>query len=285
MATSTIPKSAESIVQQFLDQYGLGSLTGWAWNLYTQNGGGTTGMDAISAELPNTEQFKARFPAYATMAKEGRAMSPAQMLSYEQTAKQIFHAAGIPGGFYDTPQGMAQFMIGNVSTTELESRVQDAQKAVINSPQDVRDQLQSLYGVTAGGLTAHFLDPTVAEPILAKQFTAAQIAAEAQRTGFGAVNREQAEQLANVGVTDATAQSGFNKLGLEKGLFEDQVAGETAISTSQQLAAQFEGNAPAQLAFQQRQAARVAAFQGDEGTKVGAKGVTGLGVSDTSRSG
>src|SRR5882724_4200439 len=220
VALSSKQTSAKQIVQQTLNQYGLGSLINWAWGEYTSAGGGQSGMDAITADIVNTKEFKTRFPAYQKLAEEGRAMTVQQMLQYEQTARQIFQANGIPGGFYDTPTELAQFMLNDVSTTELETRVKDAQQAMITSPQDVRDQLNSLYGVDHGHLTAFFLDPTKAEPIIAQKFTAAQIAAEAGRTGFGQLNAGQAEGLARLGVTDATAQSGFQQLGQEHGLFQ-----------------------------------------------------------------
>lgn len=282
MATATLPASAKAIVQQTLDQYGLGSLINWAWGLYTSSGGGQSGTDAITAELPNQAAFKTRFPAYETLAKEGRAMTVSQMINYEQTARQIFQANGIPGGFYDTPDQLAKFMLSDVSTTELESRVQDAQKATLDAPQDVRDQLSRMYGIGTGAITAHFLDPTVAEPLLQQQFTASQIAAEAQRTGFGQINKGVAENLTQLGVTDSTAQSGFNKLGTEQGLFQQQTAGEQAIGQPEQIAAQFAGNAQAQQAFLTRQATRVSQFNEDTAVKAGTKGFGGLGTSDTS---
>lgn len=281
--TTTNPQTATAILQQFLDQYGLGSLTQWALNVYTGAGGGTTGMDAITAELPSTPEFKTRFPAYDQLAKEGRAMSITDMLNYEQTARQIFQANGIPKGFYDQPDQLAQFMLNDVSTTELEARVKDAQQAMIASPDDVRQQLQSYYGVDAGHLTAFFLDPTVAEPILQQKFTAAQIGAEASRTGFGQINVNQATQLAQLGVTDSQAQQGFTKLGTQAGLFQQQVTGETAIGQDQQIAAQFQGNSQAQLAFQRRQASRLADFQGASGFNQTQKGVGGLEVADQSQ--
>lgn len=283
MADSTkTPDSATGIVKQFLDQYGLGSLATWAMGVYTGAGGGTIGLNAITADLPSTKEFQTRFPAYQQMAEQGRAMSINEMLSYEQTARQIFQANGIPKGFYDTPDQLAKFMLNDVSTSELEGRVKDAQAAMVASPPDVRDQLQRFYNVDAGHLTSFFLDPTTAEPILQQKFTAAQIAAEAQRTAFGQIDQTQAEHLAQLNVTDAQAQSGFNKLGTQAGLFQAQVAGEQAIGTDEQISAQFEGNSAAQLAFQRRQASRVADFQGSSGFSAGQKGVAGIGPSDAS---
>lgn len=273
-----IPNSAKHIVQQFLDQYGLGSLINWAWSTYKQAGGNQVGIEAISADLPNQPAFKARFPAYETLAKEGRAMSVQDMLNYETTARQIFQAAGIPGDFYTTPKELASFMLGNVSTAELETRVKDAQQAMISSPQDVRDQLNGLYGVDHGHLTAFFLDPNVAEPLIAQRFTAAQIAAESGRAGVGQLSRGQAEGLAQLGVNDATAQQGFQKLGLEQGLFEQQVSGEQSVGLDQELAAQFggEGSVSAQLEFERRRQARLASFQEGTGFQTGSTGVGGL---------
>jgi hypothetical protein len=268
--------SAKAIVRDFLDSVGLGSLVNWAWNTYIQAGGGTTGMDAITAELPNTDQFKARFPAYEQLRKEGRAMSINEMLSYEQTARQIFQSAGLPQGFYDSPKELAQFMLHDVSTSELQQRVQDEQTAVINSPPDVRAQLHGLFGVDAGHLTAYFLDPTKAEPIIHKQVTAAQIAAEGTRTQFGQLNRAQAMHLASLGVTDQQAQQGFTQLGLERGLFQAQVQGEKAIGVNEQLGAQFAGDSLAQLAFKRRQAERLAQFQQQSGFTQTNAGVGGL---------
>lgn len=276
MAAPKVPLSAKAIVTQTLNQYGLGSLINWAWGIYTSSGGGQTGIDAITAELPQTSQFKARFPAYDVLAKAGRAMSVQEMLQYEQSARQIFQANGIPAGFYDTPQGLAQFMENDVSVAELETRVKDAQQAMISSPQDVRDSLQRLYGIDHGHLTAFFLDPTQAEPIIAQKFTAAQIAAQSGRAGVGQLDQTQAEHLAQLGVTDATAATGFQTLGLEQGLFQAQTTGENVIGLDTQLGAQFGGDTAAQLAFQQRQSQRKAAFAEGTGFGIGQSGVSAL---------
>jgi|SRR5215471_9282039 len=269
-------QSASNIVKSLLDQYGLGSLLTWAFQTYAAAGGGQTGISAITAELPQTPQFKARFPAYDTLAKQGRAMTPAAMVSYEQTARQIFQANGIPKGFYDQPADFAKFMLANVSTSELEARVKDAQLLAIQSPPDVRAELNRLYGVDAGHLTAYFLDPNVAEPILQQRATASQIAAEAQRTAAEQVTRAQAEHIAQLGVNDQQAAAGFSKLGTEMGLFQAQTLGEKPIGVDEQIAAQFDQNAQAVLAFQQRQQQRKAAFSGDTGLAVDKTGIAAL---------
>ncbi len=231
-----------------------------------------------------TEQpaFNKRFPAYKILAQRGEAMSPAEMVAYEQSAKQIFHAAGLPQGFYDTPDDLAKFMVNNVSASELQSRVQLAQSASLTAPADVKAQLKTLYGIDTGGLTAYFLNPTKAEPILQQQFTAAQIGAEGVRTGVGQITAAEATHLAQTGVTDAQAQSTFTKLGSEQGLFQQQVQGEGTIGLGTQLAAAFDNSAAAQLRILRRQQSRLADFQGNSGETLGSGGVGGLGKTDSS---
>ena len=274
MATPT--NSAIDILKAFLDPYGLGSLVNWALGVYTKAGGGTTGMDAVTAQLPDTQQFQARFPAYKKLREEGRAMSIQEMLDYERTARQIFHAAGLPAGFYDQPQDFAKFMLNDVSTSELQQRVTTAQQLTINAPPDLRQQARTMYGLDAGHLTAHFLDPKIAEPILERQATAIQLGAEANRADVGQLTRGQGEELARFGVTAASGQTGFTQLGLEKGLYQAQVQGEQQVGLEQQLKATFEQDTQAQLAFQQRRQARLAAFQAQTGFGITQAGVGGL---------
>lgn len=276
------PQSAHAIVTNFLAQFGLGSLANWAWQRYAQLGGGPNALNQISVEMVEQPQFQKRFPAYKILAERGEAMSPAEMINYEQTARQIFHAAGIPNGFYDQPDDLAKFMVNDVSASELQQRVQLASSAALTAPPDVRQQLASLYGLDQGHLTAYFLDPKKAEPLLQQTFTAAQIGAQSTRTGFGQLTADQATHLAQIGVSDQTAAQGFGQLGQEAGLFEQQVTGESAIDQGTQLAAEFDNSAAAQLRIRRRQESRLADFQGNAGERLGQAGVVGLGRSDQS---
>ena len=275
-------QSAMAQIHSLLDQFGLGSLANWAWSRYKELGGGSAALSTISVEMTQQPAFNQRFPAYKPLAEQGEAMSPAEMLSYEQTAKQVFQQAGLPSGFYDTPQELANFMVNHVSTSELQSRVQLAQQAATTAPPDVRQQLQTLYGLDLGHLTAYYLNPTKALPVIQQQFTAAQIGAQATRTGVGQLTAAQATHLAQIGVTDAQAAAGFGKLGQEQGLFQQQVTGETGIDLSTQLAAEFDNSAAANLRILRAQQARTAAFQGNAGEQLQAQGVGGLGRTDTS---
>lgn len=277
-----VPQSGRAIVADFLAQFGLSELADWAWGQYKQLGGGAAALNQIQIDMVNQSAFKARFPAYDELAKRGHAMSPAAMLSYEATARQIFHDAGLPLSFYDQPDDIAKFLVNDVSSAELQSRVQRAQTAVAGAPDTVRTELQRLYGIDPGHLTAYFLDPTKAQPLLERQFNAAQLGGAAQRSGFGALSVAQAEALAAQGVTDQAAVSGFGDLAASQGLFEVQTTGETAIDRQTQINAQFSNDAAARERIRRRQEARAAQFSGSSGFGIGQRGVSGLGSSDQS---
>lgn len=268
--------SARAIIEDFLRQYGLQSLASWAWSRYLALGGGDSAVQVIQAELPDQKAFQARFPAYKTLASEGRAMSIDEMLAYEKQAIGIMRAAGIPSGFYDQPQDLAKFMAADVSVNELQQRVSAASQAAFQAPQETKDALERLYGVGPGALTAFFLDEKKALPMLQQQFTAGQIAGAASRTGFGQLDQGQAERLATLGVTADTAQQGFGQLAGEQGALRAQ-ANEAQITPQDQIDAVFGGDQVAQQRIKKRIAGRQNTFQGGAGFGAGNSGVTGLG--------
>lgn len=276
--------AAEQSLIQTMELWGMpADLATWAWQQYTQIGGSISdALPIIQTEVYNQPSFQARFPAYKPLAAQGDAPSVASMLSYEDTAKQYFEAAGLPKGFYDTPDQLAPLMVSHVGLPELQSRVQLAQQAATTAPPDVIQQLKSLYGLDQGHLTAYYLNPDKALPLLQAQFAGAQIGAEATRTGVGQLSADQANHLAAIGVTDAQAAQGFGQLGTEQGLFQQQVQGEAGIDLNTQIAATFDNSAAAQLRIQRAQQARLAAFQGNAGEQLGSTGVGGLGRTDKS---
>lgn len=273
--SQTTQQDAQARLQGVLDSYGLGSLTQWAWDKIV----GGESQEAILQDLRQTDQYKQRFPGMAARQAAGLpAISEGEYLSYEKSAISLMRAAGLPGGFYDQPTDLSQFIGRDVSLTELSQRVDIASNAALRAPQAVRDQLQTLYGIGAGDLTAYFLDPTRAQPLLEKRFTAAQIGGQSTTTGYGQLTATQLEGLASAGVTDATAQRGFTNLATQHELFGalPGEAGAEGFTTDTQLAAQFTGDATAQQAIERRARSRAAVFGGSDnfaGTATGASGI------------
>ena len=210
-------QDANAIVQQFLSDYGLQSLSGWAWNLITQGASAAQ----VDQQLRQRPEFAQRFPGIIARQRAGLPpISPGEYVAYENQAQQMFHQAGLPDSFYTSQQELGNLIGSDVSISELGERIQQGYQAAAQAPQEVRDQLQRLYGIDQGHLAAFFLDPTTAEPLIMKRFRAAQIAGQSQLTGYdNALGQTQAEQLAAQGVTDAQAQQGFSQLGHESQLF------------------------------------------------------------------
>lgn len=271
---SAVDASAKASISATLDQYGLGSLADQAWQSYLKG----VPIEQIMLDIRSSKEYQARFPAMAQLQKEGRAITEQQYIDYERTAAQLFTAHGLPKGFYDTPKDIADLLVGDVSATELDKRLGEAQVLAYSAPQEVRDTFQRYFGVQgAGNLTAHYIDPTLTEPILAKQLTQAQIGAEAGLTGFGQLTSEQAARLADLGVTESTAGQGFNNLASLGQVTSTNLAGETALTPDQLLAAQFAGDTGVQQKIKARQQARVAQFQAGGGYTASNAGTTGIG--------
>lgn len=270
--------NAQADLQQILGQYGLASLASWAWGEIVAG----KSEDQVLVDLQNTKQFKDRFPAIAIRAANGLpAISPGDYVTFENNATQIMRAAGLPEGFWDSPADFTNLIAADVSTSELQNRVQLAQQAVYQSPPDVQAILQRDYGMTPGDLAASFLDPGQAEPLLQQKLLAAQIGGAADTTGYGS-GKGMDDYLAQLGVTQAQATAGFNDLS-EKGQLFNALPGEAggAISQDTQIGAEFGQNSQDQQAISQRAQARQAAFKQGGSFVSGTGGFSGIGNAGT----
>lgn len=273
--TGVADSSARAIIDGALGQYGLQSLSTWAWSKWQAG----ESIDQIMLELRATPEYKARFPAMDVLSKEGRAITEAQYINYEQSAASIFKAAGLPSGFYDQPDDFAKFLTADIALPELQNRVQMYQTVAFSQPPEVLQAWHDLYGLSGGDLTAFFIDPTRAEPLIQQKYSSAQAAGWANRTGFGSLTQQQAESVGTLGLTDQQIQQGFGDLGTLKPLLGTlQGSGETAITTDQALLAEFGQNAPDQALIAARKAGRLAAFQAGGGVATSQQGAVGAGA-------
>lgn len=278
-APNTTIGDAEAYVRQYLISLGLGDLTDWAMS--ELHAGATP--DMIALDIRNQPAFRTRFRAIFDREKAGYApLSPMDIINYEEQARQLMVKAGLPVGFYDQPDDFANFLAKDISLSELSDRVQNAYLAVSQAPQDVRDELNRIYGIDANHLAAWALDESRALPIIERQAQAAMIGGAGTSRGFS-LSQTQLENLAAEGVTREQAVSGFTNLNILAPLFSalPGMGTESDISQTTQIAAQFGSDAAAQLEIQRRQAGRKAAFEQGGEYAAGAKGITGLGSAAT----
>jgi hypothetical protein len=266
---------ARARIGSVLAEYGLEGMADWVWQ---QILAGKSDAEVLQ-DLRNTPEFKQRFPAIEQRKQKGlNAISPGEYVAYERQAYQLMRAAGLPEGFYDSRDDFTRYIAGDMSLSELQSRITLGRKAMFEVDAGTRQTLQRDYGIDEGDLVAWFLDDKVAQPLLEKRFVAGQIGAAAGRAGFGVTSRDENEGLADLGLTAGQAQEGFSTLaGLREITTGLPGQRERDISRDEQLGAAFRGNAQAREAIENRRSQRQATFRGGGGFASDRDGVSGLG--------
>lgn len=267
--------NAFATIKEALNKYGLGSLADWAWPLAQQG----YSVAYVLQQLRDRPEFKARFPAIEIREKNGLTpLSPADYVALESQYDTAIHQTGMTG-LFDRNDLYTKWIGGDVSASEVHDRAQAAYQAAMGEPLDVRAELVRMYGPDASGVaTAYFLDPTNSLPKIQQRLRSGEIAGGSSRSGYGLLTREEAESLADLGISGQQAQAGFGDLAQKQELF-GALPGEnvSTIGRSSQIAAEFGSNTAAQQEIEQRAASRKAQVNSGARYGIGSGGVTGLG--------
>lgn len=278
-AGGTVGTDASAIIQSVLTQYGLGSLTQWAMNELTA--GAST--DQITQDMTTTPQFQARFPGIALRQAAGLpAISPSDYVNYENQMAQMESQYGLPKGMLTNPSTVASFIGNDVSPSEVQERTQQGFQQVAYAPPEVRQFFTQTYGINGdGALAAHFLDPTLAAPLLEQQATAASIGGTAAMGGIN-MSADDAMRLAQLGQTGSSVGGGLANLEQTQDLYDASVTEKPDLQEGTQgVEAQFGLNATATQEVIDRQQAREAAFKGGGGPTMDNYGAEGTGAAKT----
>ncbi len=225
------------------------------------------GPNEIGIQLRDSEAFKKRFPANQALRSQGKPQySVLEYLRLESDYKQALQSAGMPPGFYDSPEDFQGFIANDVSVEEVAARAQLGYQAVRQADPQVVAEFKRLYGVSEGELAAYFIDPERMRPTFdryeaERQARAAQIAAAGTQQAGMTIGVQQAEQLARAGVSGEQAQQGFQALGEQQGLIQGGMAGEQAFTQEEAIGATFGTNAEARRAINERRRRRQAEFE------------------------
>lgn len=269
-------QSANTIIQDLLTQYGLGSLTQFVTDLVFKED--VVSPDVLLGKIRQTEQYKQRFKGIELRRNAGlNVPSEAEYIGLENTYRQIMRSAAIPAELFDQPDDLSTLIGADVSPAEFASRINEGYQAVAQANPEVVNQMRRLYGVSDGELAAYFIDPTRTTPYLLKQARSAQIAGEAQLQAGQALTMTQAEQLATAGITQEQAQAGFQTIAQSQELFSPLAGStETTIGVEEQIAGIFGQSAAAQQRIRQRQRERQATFEA--GGRFAGQGTTVTGL-------
>lgn len=283
-AQAATTANAHSLLNNFLAQYGLGSLAQWAWQTYIGAGGGDLGMQLVQAQLPEQTAFKQRFPAIADRVKKGLpAITPADYINYETTIRQAFSAHGLPmpdtGPEFESM--ISTLLVGDVSAAEVvNQRIGSAFDRVANAPAEVQQAAAQVWGVNGKtALAAFFLDPEKSAPELERLSKAMEVAGTASRFGIS-LDADRAERLADLGA-DANLGA-FQTLAKMNPLFRANFGEHGDLTLEDQgVGAAFGENGEDAAAVDRRLKEREAAFSGGGGpvsSTSGSGGVSGLGT-------
>ena len=259
-------ESAEQIINNLLEDYGLGGLTKFVNDLVFKEDvmSGAEVLARIRADRGEAgEIYRKRFAGNIARRAAGfNALSEAEYVGLENTYRQIMRASGLPQGFYDQPEDFNALIGGDVSSAELSSRINEGYLAVQQANPQVITEMRRLYGVDDSMLAAYFLDPEKATPMLLRQARSAQIASEATLQAQQQITAATAEELAVAGVTQEQARQGFQTIGAAQELFVPLPGTtEQAIAQEEQISGVFGTSGAAQQRIRQRSRERAATFE------------------------
>ncbi len=251
----------------FLQSMGLGALagtdangqpSGWLWNALQS---GVDTPDELDQAIQQTSIWKDRFAvivqqrADAAAGKPVQVMTPAEVVAYENSAKQLMRNAGLPATFYDQPSDFNALMIQGISPAELNDRLGESFTRARNVSPEIRQAFESFYGVGQGdsALAAFFLDPTRTIDSLDRASRAAYAAGLGKAYGINDISKSEAEKLTTFAVTDSAVNQGLGQVAAEKPITTDNslfdashLGDETAIKSV------FENDAAATSAINRR---------------------------------
>lgn len=264
-------RDAYAAVSALFKSYGLESLAGKVYE-YVKNG---YSADTVSILLQDTKEYKERFAGNEERRKAGLpVLSAGEYLATEASYRQIMQSAGLPSGFYDQSSDFNRWIGGNVSPSEIQTRVDLATQATVLANPDYKRALNQM-GIADSDLTAYFLDQKRSLPYIQKSAATAAIGAQALKNNL-AFDRSYAESLATQGITAEQASQGYSQIAQEAENI-GTLANIYGTTYTQREAEQaiFEGGAAAtnkrkRLASQER-----GAFSGAAGTAAG--GLAGKG--------
>jgi hypothetical protein len=208
-------KSAYDLLYAQFKQYGLESLVEPLKDFIMS---GVSPSEFV-IKLRETEAYKKRFAGNAQRIAKGlAAINEADYIALEDQYQNIMRNYGLPESYWKkdsmgTQQGFTNFIGNDVSATELEDRIMNAQNRVIKANPEVTAALKQFYPeITNGDILAYTLDPTKGIEDIKRKITTAEIGGAALQSGLQ-TNLGRAEELRKYGITKDTAQQGYGAIG------------------------------------------------------------------------
>lgn len=254
---------------------------------------GNVATATATAQIRQTDQYKIRFSGNELRRKaiqEAMArgetptmseLSEAKYIEVEDSYKEILKKANVPAQFYSNTTYLAKMIGNDLNPGEVAARASIAQQAASQANPEIKQQLQSLYGVSENQVAAFFLDPELGRETIGAVAAgnAAILAASASRSGL-TLSKAQAEALAlRAAPTNEQAivsETVFAETARTAGLAQGSVSGEQATVNAEDVILASTGNAESQAKLEKERQKRLAEYQSASGMAETSKGVVGL---------
>lgn len=254
---------------------------------------GNIATATAAAQIRQTDVYKARFAGNEMRKKavqEAMArgemptmseLSEAKYIELEDSYREVLKKANVPAQFYSSTTYLAKMIGNDLSTGEVAARASLAKQAASQANPEIKQQLQSLYGVSENQVAAFFLDPELGKETIdtVAAGNAAILAASAARSGL-TLSKTQAEALAQRAAPTSEqaviSETVFAETARTAGLTTASVSGEVAGVNAEDVILASTGNAEAQARLEKERQKRSAEYQSASGMAETQKGVVGL---------
>lgn len=208
-------------------------------------------------------------------------LSEASYIQAEDNYREVLRKQGVPEVFYNDTKYLGKLIGNDLSVDEVNSRASLAKQAAQQVNPEIKQQLQSLYGVSENQIAGFFLDPSLGQQNInaVAAGNAAIVSAAAKRSGLS-LSREQSESLAqtispeNQSAINATAL--FGQTSLKAGLAIGDVSGVQSDVNAEDVILAATGDVERQAKLERERQKRGAEYQAASGMAETAKGVVGL---------
>lgn len=157
---------ARNLLMAIFQQYGMEDLAGSVDSFIVDNG--ANDAYSLAERVRASNQYKDRFKGLIDLRAKGvtDVANEGDYLRLESDYRKIFRDAGLSNfigtsGSKEERNAIAD-LVGkySLSVNEVGNRIQDAQRVIADTPQEVKDSLQRYYNVDPGTLVSYVLDPT-----------------------------------------------------------------------------------------------------------------------------
>lgn len=282
-------QDAHSLLRNVFRSFGLteSSLATWALEQLIMG----SSIDQILLELETRPEYERAFPEIKARREQAartgvqlEPLSPAEILTYRTEARALMHSFGVPVNMYQQNSDFFDLIVGDVSLTELQARLEIAENRVRHAPPEVRDVFSQIFGQGVGGtdqaLFAFMIDPDNAMPRLEEMARTAEALGAARRYGFDAFapgEDPSMNRLRDYPMTYDQYAQGFSELDRVRSLFDETLYESDWDWSDEGVEAAFGLRGGAAEALERRGESRAAETRGRSTAGAVESGVAGLG--------